>query len=99
MSEISLIPGGWLGFVKNDAGEEETGLGLALRRGGDEILFGTAVDRAARWIPIEQFYLDPSVVPEVEDVPEGEEEPVDAGENTRPADGNPFTGGIRRRGE
>lgn len=83
-SEIVLIPAGWLGYVKNEQGEDEQGLALALRSGGQEILFGSAADKATKWISIGDFYLEPSVVPEVEDE---EVEAVEGGEVPPAEDG------------
>jgi hypothetical protein len=88
--DMTWIQGGLLGFVK-DGERMEAGAMLALRKNGDEFLFGSREEgKACRWLLVTEFFVDPLAMAELEEVDDDEpaEEPQPTG---------PF-GGVRRRG-
>lgn len=66
---------------------EEQGVGLALRKEGDEILFASAAEKPCRWVSITEFVVDPEVLDtggeETPAVPAGEGGPESAGTTGR----------------
>ncbi len=57
------------GFVGN-----ETGIGIALRANGDEILFASKQNSPLRWVPVGEFTPDPAGILTVEESVEDLEE-------------------------
>jgi hypothetical protein len=53
---------------------KETGIGVALRGNGDEILFASKENSPLRWVPISEFTPDPAGILSVEESVEDLEE-------------------------
>jgi hypothetical protein len=53
---------------------KETGIGVALRKDGDEILFASKENSPLRWISINEFTPDPAGIVPVEEAVAGYEE-------------------------
>lgn len=89
MSDVVWIPEDGL---PGSVGEEQ-GVGLALRKGGDEVLFASADAKPMRWVPVTEFTCDPDVLDT------GEPDPAVAAGGDGP-DAAGTTGGKpwRRRG-
>jgi hypothetical protein len=60
--QLAFIPGGIVGFVEN-----ETGVALALRNNGDEVLFASRENAPLRWVQTTDFTPDPKGIWTVED--------------------------------
>lgn len=79
----------------------DEGAGLAIRRNGEEILFGPRGESPLVWIPVSDFVVDPATIPEYEYVPpeDGTQDDSVAAEGDLRETGprkQPF--GARRRG-
>lgn len=72
MSEVVIIPHGLIGFCGT-----ETGLGLALRDKGDEILFASKETQPLRWVKISEFTADPKGILSAEEAEAEEHEAED----------------------
>ncbi len=66
---MQLLREALYGFVGS-----ETGIGIALRKEGEEILFASKQNSPLRWVPIEEFTPDPAGILTVEESVEDLEE-------------------------
>jgi len=101
---MTAIPGQRI-IQGKDPDEFEDGSVLALRKGGDEVLFASwdlEESKGMAWIPVSEFSPDPEAIrpPDIEQPADEPEQPADeTGPTERRSDAGPFgrTSGLRRR--
>ena len=101
---MTAIPGQRIVNEKDLDDGFEDGSVLALRKGGDEVLFASwdlEKPKGMTWIPVGEFSPDPEAIqpPGLEQPADEPEQPAEDGPSERPSAAGPFGrgGGLRRR--